>query len=235
MRRTLLAVAAAFNLTVLSFAGGGGSPETILPEVSEHLRLARRCALSGNLERGLAHTEVVSPDKKIRVRVDCGDLTGSQQTPMRNALAGAMKLWSDALGEDLFEVGETGIANVIVKFQLDVRDRGVSVAAHVDWTRGVANELVSPTPVLTAQITMRTRALNGMPLDFDQMRASLAHELGHVIGLSDSRKPGMIMSVMDYRHPALNIQYSEVAELMQARREAKALRVQFLAKAQKAR
>lgn len=229
MKLKIVAVVAAVQLIALACAGGPGS-SSILPDVSEHLQLAKKCMLSNNAERGLAHTQVVNPDHRIRVRVDCGPLVGAQQTPFRNALSGAMKMWCDAFGEDLFVIAETGETDVIVKFQPDVRDRGVSVAAHVDWTRGVANELSAPTPVLNAHITMRTLSPKGESLTYDQLKASLAHELGHVLGLTDSSRPGSVMGVMDYRNPARSILYSDVAELLTMRREAKQIRQLFLAK-----
>jgi hypothetical protein len=203
---------------------GGGRDHVLLPVVQQSLGLARKCVNNGDLDAALAHAYVITPDHRIRIRIDCSGIPRAQQGPYRNALSGALSLWESALGEQAFEITETRQPDVVIHFQTGVRDRGSEVSGHVQWTRGVLMPTTNPTPVFTADAQIRTVKPNGEAMDFAQMRACSAHELGHVLGLDDSSSVGDVMGPMDFNHPVQSIRQDEVDVLIRAREEAVQIR-----------
>lgn len=198
----------------------------LLPEVAQHLDLAEKYASVGRIDVALAHAAVVMPDHRLRVRVDCSNIMPADQGLFRNALNGAFRFWEDVLGEKTFEVTETGNADIVVHFQPDVCDRGVEVCGHSAWTRGVLHPDTCPSVVFTADVQVRMRRPNGESLNFEQLRACAAHELGHVLGLDDSPDAG-VMGRMDFKHPILSIRPDEVVTLLHARQVAAQIRRAF--------
>ncbi len=190
--------------------------------------LARQCASAGELDKALAHTLVVNPAHLIRVRVDC-PLPPAQQGIYRNAVAGAFYMWEDAMGAKLFRITETATPDVVIHFQPDVVNRGSEVAGHIDWKRGVTP---AGDPILSATIQIRMQRGNGVPMSFEQLRGCLSHELGHVLGLSDSDSVGDVMGAMNFANPAEAIRPEEVANLISLRNEALSLRVSLAARKQ---
>jgi len=230
MRGRLLGVLAALGICASSF-GVGEHP--LLREVQQHLDLAHRCANAGQVESAFAHASVVSPDHRLRVRIDCQEIPAPAQGLYRNAVAGAFRLWESALGEKLFEVSETGHPDLVIHFQPNVSDKGIEVCGHSQWTRGVLSPDSNPTVVLTADVMVRMLKPGGEALDYYQLRACAAHELGHVLGLDDSPTTGDVMGKMDFSHPVLTIRPDEVAQLIVARQEAASIRRSFSSRATK--
>lgn len=230
MRGRFIGALAALGLCAASF-GVGDHP--LLQEVQLHLDLARRCVLSGQIDGALAHASVVTPNHCLRVRVDCRNIPPANQGPFRNALNGAFKLWEEALGEKVFEVSETGHPDLIIHFQPDVSDKGIEVCGHSEWTRGVLSPDSNPVVVLSGEVSVRMFKPNGEALDYDQLRACAAHELGHILGLDDSPNKGDLMSKMDFGHPVTTIRPDEISALIAARREATSIRRSFITRASK--
>jgi predicted Zn-dependent protease len=139
-------------------------------------------------------------------------------------------MWETALGQTVFEVTETGRPDVVIHFQSNVSDNGVEVCGHSQWTRGVLNPDTNPTVVLTADVQVRMFKPNGEQLSYEQLRACAAHELGHILGLDDSKNAGGVMGRMDFNHPVMSIQDDEVATLVQARLEAASIRRSFISR-----
>jgi predicted Zn-dependent protease len=213
-------------LALLSFGNASG-PGALLREVREHLELAKRYATQGRADGALAHASVVIPDRQLRVRVDVSNVARSEQGLYRNALSSAFAMWETALGQRLFVVSEMGDPDVTIEFKSDVSHNGVEVCGHSEWKRGVLNPDTNPTVVFTALVQVRMLKPNGRPLSFEQLRACAAHELGHVLGLDDSRHSGDLMGPMDFNRPAVYIRPEEVAGLLTARQEASAIRRSF--------
>lgn len=211
-----LVVCAAFAV-----AGGG---DRLLPEMTQHLALARKCASAGRYPNASAHARVIAPDRALRIRVDCASCRPENQGLFRNALSGAISMWEGALGGRVFVVAESGPFDVWVRFQPDVCVDGAEVAGHATWTRGVLNPDTNPKVILTARVAIRTVRPDDKPMTFAQLRACAAHELGHVLGLQDSGNTVDVMGPMDFAHPVVAINSDEVANLLAARREAEAIR-----------
>jgi hypothetical protein len=209
---------------VLSTIVNASEPGSLLREVREHLELAKRYANLGKVDGALAHAAVVIPNRKLMVRVDVSNLAKPDQGLYRNALSSAFAMWETALGQRLFEITETGRADVTIHFKSDVNIKGVEVCGHSEWTRGVLNPDSNPTVVFTADVQVRMQKPNGGALSFEQLRACAAHELGHVLGLDDSSNSGDLMGPMNFNRPAIFIRADEVAGLLMARQEASAIR-----------
>lgn len=199
----------------------------LLREVKQHLDLAKENALRGIASGALTHAAVVSPDRKIRIRVDCAEIRPSEQGPYRNALSGALALWENALGQKLFEVTYTGVADVTMHFKPNVANNGTDVCGHTAWARGIIGTGSQARAVLTADVQVRTFQPSGIPMTFDQVRACIAHELGHVLGLDDSASEGDIMAPMNLKRPAVSIRPEEIRSLVSAREEAAKIRTRF--------
>lgn len=204
----------------------------LLPEVTQNLDLARKYADVGRIDVALAHAAVVMPDHRLRVRVDCSNIPPAGQGLFRNALNGAFRMWENALGEKTFEVTEADKADIVIHFQPDVSDRGVEVCGHSAWTRGVLHPDTCPSVVFTADVQVRMLKPNGESLNFEQLRACAAHELGHVLGLDDSLNSG-VMGRMDFNRPILSIRPDEVEGLLRARQAAIQIRRTLSARASK--
>lgn len=133
-------------------------------------------------------------------------------------------MWETVLGQKLFEETFSGAADVTIQFQPRVASNGAEVCGHAIWTRAVDESGSLPRPVFSAALWVSTASPAGEALNFDQIRACAAHELGHVLGLADSRVAGDVMAPMDLRHPATSIRLEEVKNLIEARDEAARIR-----------
>lgn len=213
-------------LAAAAISNAGGGPR-LMRDVQQHLDLARRCATIGEAVEALAHAAVVTPERALRVRVDCSNIAQSDQGPYRNALAGAFRMWESALGQRVFEVTEGSQSDLVIHFQPNVSDKGIEVCGHSQWTRGVLNPTNGPTVIFTADVQVRMYRPTGEPLTFEQLRACAAHELGHVLGLDDCPDSSGLMGRMDFNHPALTIRPDEVEALVHARDEMFRLRRSF--------
>lgn len=220
MRGRIITVLAATAIAALGYGGAPG----LFQDLRQHLTLARACVTSGRSDTALAHASLVSPDRVLRVRVDCAGVAAAQQGLYRNALNGAFDLWEAALGQRLFEVVETGAFDVTVQFEPDVNSNGNEVCGRSEWTRGVLYPDTDPVVVFRASVQVRSKWPNGSTLSYEQLRACAAHELGHVLGLEDSPNRGDLMGPMDIAHPALCVRPSEAADLIEARREVRQMR-----------
>jgi hypothetical protein len=230
MRGQILTALAAMALSAI---GHASEPGLLLREVRQHLELAKHYATQGKADGAMAHAAVVIPGRLLRVRVDVSNIRQADQGLYRNALSGAFSMWESALGERLFEVCETGTFDIMIHFKSDVNDKGIEVCGHTEWTRGVINSDSAPTVVFMANVQVRRIKPNGQALNFEQLRACAAHELGHVLGLDDSDDCSDIMGRMNFGRPSMAIRSGEVAGLIRARREASAIRRSFFRTSEK--
>ncbi|MBI3721895.1 MAG: hypothetical protein HY248_05010 [Fimbriimonas ginsengisoli] len=74
-----------------------------------------------------------------------------------------------------------------------------------------------PLRVRTAEIRVRTHNPWARGMSFEQMRHEVAHELGHVLGLDDSRRLGAVMSPLDLRRPVGKVGDDELEALHRLR------------------
>ncbi|MBI1755905.1 MAG: hypothetical protein HYR64_02215 [Fimbriimonas ginsengisoli] len=104
-----------------------------------------------------------------------------------------------------------------IAFEPDVVDRGVPVGGLVSWRRAIEYVNQIPTDETTAEIRVRTHNPWARGMSFEQMRHEVAHELGHVLGLDDSRRLGAVMSPLDLRRPVGKVGDDELEALHRLR------------------
>lgn len=160
----------------------------VLPKMVQNLDAAKSAAENGQWSKAGALIELVKiHDIKVEVPYHA--------TPLQQAaLNDAARMWEKALGESVrFTMVAPGQGQVSIKFSDSVSYAGSHSMARATWSRQLVNYgWGSYGSQTTASIEVRTR-LNGLPCSLPVLRHALAHELGHVLGLDDSRTLGDVM------------------------------------------
>lgn len=198
--------------------------DRVLPEVHAQVDQATESYESGDWNRTIARSNVVLFVEAIRYKVEFNGTRERDVERQRDALRQAIEMWEEALGHEVQFV-EDPEAIVTVTFQDSVQNRGQDVGGHIKWRRDIS---VLPSgdyaPNVKADIWIRTKQPNGRSMTVEAMKHVAGHELGHVLGMSDSRTVGDIMGPLDLRRPTKQLGQSEIEALRSVRLRAADLR-----------
>ena len=175
-------------------------------------------SIEAKLARG-EHEEVARYSKALipngRFRIFLKKLpTGPLKPGIEGFLAG-LNVWeSETNGLVAFEPVPTARdAHVVLEFKDDLTYQGAPVAGHARW-------LLTQNG-LSVRIQIRTKAPNGKPLSAGCILHSVAHELGHVLGLDDGTDG--VMGPVDVRNPRVKPSPSEVERVIRIRGRIRAI------------
>jgi predicted Zn-dependent protease len=199
----------------------------VLKEVRHHLEAARTSVEQGKYGAAIAHAALVLVADEPRIAVRFQSVPPSRQAVCREALREAVTLWEESARPRVrFQlVSESESPDIVLQFQPDVRLRNEPVCGYVRWSRSMhthgARILRGRT---SAEIKIRERGMTGGPMSREAMRHAIMHELGHVLGLEDSRRVGDVMGPLDFRRPAPSPTAAEANAVRAVREQARDIR-----------
>jgi hypothetical protein len=215
-------------LWVIGSQAMGGTPtsepkivwgERLLPDMHQHLGYAQKSLQQGNWEVAIAHTEIAAPVGTLRYTLE-HQSSSVDSTMCQRALDQATQLWEDTIYGQVDFAESADQPSIRVYFQDSVVSKGREVGGHAKWTRTVSSMFGDVKSELRAEIWVRTRQPNGRPMTLAQLKHVIAHEFGHLLGLSDSSRVGDIMGPLDLGRPAERPSFEEVVALRSLRDEA---------------
>jgi predicted Zn-dependent protease with MMP-like domain len=197
--RTLIAIAAAGILSAA--ASAIDNIPLIQAKVMRDLQKAERMIDQGDYEKAAIYASLYSGDV-LTVRVEKDSLPVGEEEEAMSALNSAMKMWEDESdGQVQFRLVESGPAMVRLRFTSNLYVGGCAAAGRCTWSRQVIDwGFGQATREMKARIDVRWLGTDGRNHSEAAMRHTIAHELGHVIGLDDNPGAG-IMGALDPIRP----------------------------------
>lgn len=207
-------------VAVVGFAHGGKKAK-VVSDMLAHLAYAKQDVSVGNANKAMAHITLVLLNRPLKIRADYSGLDRSKEADCKSALSGATGMWKQALGEESFTtVAPKESADIVIHFVNNLDQSGQELSGLVHWKRSVyLYQDTSAAASTTAEVWIRTIQPNGKKMGVEHMRAAMAHEFGHILGLADSDSDG-IMGEMDLARPAQYISSEEIQTLLGLRQEA---------------
>jgi len=222
----ILALPACSNRNRATFIAG------IQPDMVKQVESARQDLRKGDYAMAIARTDLVAFDRPLNIYPNFENVSPAQQRVCLRALAAGMNVWRDAFQATQYRlVDSSEDADVQVYFQRNVNEEDCEVGGYVRWRRSIVMVGDQPKAQTQADAEIRVESPDGGPMTFEQMRHECAHELGHVLGLLDSPRPGEIMSMLDLDHPVGHAVHFEVHAIQQVRRLATEVREEALSDA----
>ena len=198
--RTLIVIAAAGLLTAA--ASAIDNIPLVQAKVMRDLKKAEVMIDQGDYEKAAVYASLFSGDE-LTVRVDKSSIPTGEESAALNALEGAMQLWEkESDGQIRFRMVESGPAVVNLRFTNSLYVGGCQAAGRATWSRQVIDwGFGQATREMKARIDIRWLGTDGRAHSENALRHTIAHELGHVIGLDDNPSGG-IMGRLDPARPA---------------------------------
>lgn len=194
-----------------------GTDRRIQPRVHELLNQAEQCLQDGRTSEARTVAEMLLFRRDVRFALDFSSLTEVRAGEARRAAMAATEAWSEALdGAVRFVESPWRAADVRISFVPSVRQSGCEVAGYAVWRRQLLNWRADEFSYqVSADIQVRTVLPGGSPMSEAAMRHTCLHELGHVLGLNDSPRPGEAMSVLSPSRPVSRPSQAEADSLKQ--------------------
>lgn len=216
-----------FVVAAIILGAAYGSAGNVLPEMQKHLDFAKKCLASGDLPGLAASTDLILLNR-IRVYVNPAGSTPEAAA----AFDRAMDTWTDALngGVKFTKVDSPLDAQVVVRFRHYLSGKEGEYGGYTTWKREVSRKGASALWNLHADVSLRTTQPGGKDMTEAQVTQAALHELGHVLGLDDSKTSGDVMAPLDLTRPVDRPQPSEVRALQAMRATALRMRDSLAAK-----
>lgn len=227
----IAAVVASLCLTSLAWCVQFTHTNRVMPVMLSQLDQAETRLREGSFDWALAYTDSVAMDKEIKIFAQKTGVNGRTAATCDRALKGAIKMWEDALpgGVHFTIVDSMQGADVSITFKPDVSRAGMMIAGNIEWDRTVARSADGDVRNMTkADIDVRTRKPGGGDMGYELVRHTCAHELGHLLGLTDTAKYGDLMGPMDLNRPVSAPSHDELAALLELRECSNQLRSEVM-------
>jgi hypothetical protein len=206
-------------LAIGILAAATTNAQSALPELKVHFDYANRAVTARQWNAVAATAQVLAPNR-ITFFLD----PQSVDEDVRKAFAEATSAWEVALDGTLkFEQVPYALeANLVIIGTDRMAIKKQNAAGYTFWNRGLNPDF---TPHLTAQVLLARFAAK-QTLSPEARKHAAMHELGHILGLDDSKHVGDVMGPLDLRNPVREPRFAEVSVLKQIRRDAEVLAAQ---------
>lgn len=196
----------------------------VMPEMRRHVQLASNCFREQKWNESIAYADSVLLLGSTNYSVQFDSSSKNDETKCRNAVGQAVSMWESALDHQV-QFTESSQPNIQFRFEKEVKSANREIGGHVQWSRSVAaNSAGEFVPKLTATIWVRTSQPDGKPMKPEHLRHVIAHELGHILGLNDSKVVGEVMGPLDLRRPAKKLAINETQAITTIRNQALQMR-----------
>jgi hypothetical protein len=196
----------------------------VMPELRRHAQMASDCFHDQNWNKSIAHADTVLLLGSTSYSIQFDSSSKEDEKKCRDAVGQAVSMWESAL-EHQVQFAESSEPNIQFRFEKEVKSANREVGGHVQWNRSVsANSAGEYVPKLTATIWVRTDQPNGKAMKPDHLKHVIAHELGHILGLNDSKRVGDIMGPLDLKSPAKSLAKNEIQAISTIRNQALQMR-----------
>lgn len=140
----------------------------------------------GDVTRAVSRAQFAGLPANLSVYVEAPSLPAARSATVIGWAEASIREWLPAIPSVRVSfVASPGVANVVVRFEDRLTVGGRRVAGVIDWqrtvrTRGSATELD-----LRALIRISNRYATGALMTEGQIKKTVAHEFGHLLGLDD--------------------------------------------------
>ena len=191
-------------------AYNAGTAKFITPQIRNSLGLALTEMAFGSQKRAKAHAETVATPRNIRVYISAPGLNQSRATKMRSCAQFSLDSWNTNTNENTFvEVFDSQLADVNLILMNDVYEGRTKLAGHASWSRTSNGN----GPSLSATIRISSRDFFGALLSESQIKKSISHELGHILGLDDDSQSNLMSKIGSHGGEADDLEVAAVLEL----------------------
>lgn len=205
----------------------------LLPEVRQRLDEAHRSLKDGSWQSAAAYADLVLISDNVSVYVNLEKVGASQRQTCMDALNASFDGWEAALNQTIHFQLESDPAKATIKvtFRPDVWLSGDPVAGLTHWSRKIRSSGGQVESVeFKADVNVRARGLHSENYPVETIRQETEHELGHILGLEDSRHVGDLMGAWDPRHPVDGPQEHEILAVKNLREEARRIKAEAKAR-----
>lgn len=237
MRRGFcLAAAVAFLLLYVTGETKLTHPSRIDAKIAEHYRLAVAAYRDRDYSQVLGETSLILLNAPVRVYVNVEDVDPSRADEYADAVGDGIAMWAAAFeGTILFErVDERSEAQVVIRFLDTLNELDRHICGHVHWKRRMVWSAGRREQVATLsadiRIALRENPHRAALHSMDSIRHIATHELGHILGLEDSRSRNDVMGPDVHGRPAPGFSREELAAVRNLRAECLKLRGKALGK-----
>lgn len=184
-------------------AGDATGDPRVQDRIYDHLSAANAAARYGNAAEATAYAEMVLLKRSIRVNIDDSGVPYFQRDNARQAFLNAVINWEEALGNQVrFAFVPLRDADVVVSYTDSMQFNSKEAAGTVRWTRQVMPLGAGQYDyAVRATMVLRTRTPRGEDMSYKQMLHTAGHELGHILGLDDTKRVGDLMGPLRLDRP----------------------------------
>lgn len=186
-------------------------PRQIEPSAAAQIQHGVQCLQVGRFSEACGAADLVMLSNTVKISIEDSPSDAVEQ---------AIACWQNKLGGAIQFEKVTESPDVTVQFVTKIAQGNRNSIGYSHWQR-----ILHPngTFKLRAEITIATQYPNGRPVTLDSQRHAAMHEIGHLLGLEDSKKVGDVMGPNDPKSPALAPTNTEVEAIQTLRQIARNL------------
>ncbi|HWP31177.1 MAG TPA: hypothetical protein VNK96_05580 [Fimbriimonadales bacterium] len=164
--------------------------ECIEPALVMHLTRAYEALAQGRAKEAEIHARLASVPETLRVEFSFTGVDPAREEELKNWARTALEDWNEAQNVTRFRESLPGESSNIVICFYDY-GMGRNIAGSIFWNRRVWKNSLGMQMELSAEIRITNRRPSGSLMDESQIRHTIQHELGHLLGLREGITPMM--------------------------------------------